>query len=79
MSKLLLAYAKKYHPKKDLNLLKQQEQSGNDTNRFDNEIIAVFDKLLQNKCITKTQQKIILTSFILMKILCHLKTIWWYD
>ena len=30
-----------------LKLLKQQEHSGDNTNRFDNEIIAVFDKQLQ--------------------------------
>ena len=79
MSKLLLASAKNYHPKKHLELLKQQEQSGKDTNRFDNEITAVFDKELQCKCITKTQQKIILTSFTLIELLCHLKIIWLCD
>ena len=41
-----------------LKLSKQQEQSGNDTSRFNNEIIAVFDKQLQYKCTTKTQQKL---------------------
>ena len=39
----------------------------------------MFDKQLQKKCINKTQQKILLPSFILIELLCHLKTIWLYD
>ena len=38
-------------------LIIQEKQAGNDTKRFDNQIDAIFDKLLEYKCITPTQHK----------------------
>ena len=32
----------------------QERQGGNDTNRFDDEIVAIIDKLLEYKCTTLT-------------------------
>ena len=36
-------------------LKSKQKQAGNDTNRFDNEIASIFDKLLEYKSITPSQ------------------------
>ena len=36
-------------------LINQEKQAGNDTNKFDNEIIAILDKLLKYKSITPSQ------------------------
>ena len=38
-------------------LLIQEKQVGNDTNRFDNEVTALFDKILQYKCIINTKRE----------------------
>ena len=40
-----------------LRLIISEKRAGNDTNKFDSEIIAIFDKLLECKCITPTQHK----------------------
>ena len=32
-----------------------EKQIGTDTNPFDDEVVAVFDNVLKNKCNTKTQ------------------------
>ena len=40
-------------------LIIQEKQGGNDTNRFDDEIVAKFDKLLEYKYITPTQHEIL--------------------
>ena len=47
-------------------LIIQQKQAGNDTNKFDNEIVAILDKLLEYKSITSSQQKKILNKFNLL-------------
>ena len=40
-----------------LYLLIQEKQAGNDTKKFDNEIVAIFDNLLEYKSITPKQHK----------------------
>ena len=40
-----------------LQLINQEKQTGNNNNRFDKEMIAIFDKILEHKCITSTQHK----------------------
>ena len=40
---------------KRLCLINQEKQAGNDSNRFDNESIAINDKSLEYKCINATQ------------------------
>jgi len=49
-------------------LIIQEKQAGNDTNKFDNEIIAILDKLLEYKSITPTQHKKILRKFNLLHL-----------
>lgn len=49
-----------------LHLIIQEKQGGNDTNRFDNEIVAIIDKLLEYKSITAKQHKQILINFNLL-------------
>ena len=49
-----------------LHLIIQEKQGGNDTNRFDNEIVAIVDKLLEYKSITTKQHKQILINFNLL-------------
>ena len=43
-----------------LKLLLQQKQAGNNSDIINDEIIAIVDKLLEYKCITKKQHKQIL-------------------
>ena len=43
-----------------LNLLLQEKQAGNNSDKINEEIIAIFDKLLEYKCISKKQHKQIL-------------------
>ena len=42
--------------------LNPQEQGGNDTYQFDDENVDLFEKLLQHKCITRTQHKIVFNN-----------------
>ena len=42
-----------------LTLLLQENQSGNNSDKINDEIIAIVDKLLENKCIAKKQRKIL--------------------
>ena len=44
-----------------------KKQAGNDTNRFDNEINANIDNLLEYKCITPTQHKKVTEKVSLVK------------
>ena len=39
------------------------KKSGNDTNRFDDEIVAIIDEFSEEECITKTQPKKKVTNF----------------
>ena len=41
----------------------QEEQSGNNTNMFQAEIVAITDKLLEYKCTTSTKHKNVLNKF----------------
>ena len=43
-----------------LKLLLQEKHAGNNSNIFNEEIVAIIDKLLENKCISKKQHKQIL-------------------
>ena len=43
-----------------LKLLLQEKHGGNNSNLIDEEIVAIIDKLLEYKCISKKQQKQIL-------------------
>ena len=43
-----------------LRLLLQEKHAGNNSNLIDEEIVAIVDKLLEYKCITKKQHKQIL-------------------
>ena len=49
-----------------LRLTFQVKQAGNDTKRFDNEIIDIVDKLLEFKPITPKQHQQILIKFYLL-------------
>ena len=40
-----------------LKLLLQEKQAGNNSNKINDDIVAIVDKLLEYKCITKKQQK----------------------
>ena len=40
-----------------LGLINQQKPAGMDTNRYDDEIVYITDKLLDHKCVTPTQYK----------------------
>ena len=40
-----------------LRLIIQEKRAGNDANRFDSGVIPIVDKLLDYKCITRTQHK----------------------
>ena len=42
-----------------LRLLIQKKQAGNDTNKFDSEIIVIVDETIHYKCITLTQHKML--------------------
>ena len=42
------------------NLLLQEKQGGNNSDMINDEIIAILDKLLEHKCISKKQRKQIL-------------------
>ena len=46
----------------------QQKQGRNDTEKSDDEYVAIFDKLLEDKDITKTQHKFILINFELISV-----------
>ena len=48
-----------------LKLILQEKHGGNNSNLIDEEIVAIVDKLLEYKCITKKQHKQILTRSIL--------------
>ena len=43
-------------------------KSADDICRFDDEIVAITDNFLENKCITSTHRKKILTNFYLIKM-----------
>ena len=43
-----------------LNLLLQEKQAGNNSDIINDEIVAIFDKFLEYKCISKKQHKQIL-------------------
>ena len=43
-------------------LLLQEKRSGNNSNLFDEEIVAIIDKLLEYKCLSKKQHKQILIN-----------------
>ena len=43
-----------------IKLLLQEKQAGNNSDIFNDEIVAIIDKLLEYKCITKKQHKQIL-------------------
>ena len=45
----------------------QEKHAGNDTNDFDNEIIAIVDKLLEDKSFTPEQHRQILIKFNLLQ------------
>ena len=49
-----------------LRLIIQEKQGGNDTERFDKEIVAIVDKFLQYKSLTPKQHKQILNKFNLL-------------
>ena len=40
-----------------LKLLLQEKQAGNNSDKINNEIVAIVDKLLEYKCISKKQHK----------------------
>ena len=44
----------------------QEMQAGNDATRFDNEIAAIIDKLLEYRCNIPSQHKTILRNFDLI-------------
>ena len=46
-----------------LKLLLQEKHGGNNSNLIDEEIVVIMDKLLENKCISKKQQKQILIKY----------------
>ena len=45
-----------------LKLLLQEKQAGNNSNIINNEIVAIVDKLMEYKCISKKQHKQILNK-----------------
>ena len=45
---------------KRLKLLLQEKQAGNSSDKINDEIVVIFDKLLEYKCISKNQHKQIL-------------------
>ena len=47
-------------------LIAEEQQGGNDTNRFDSEIIATNDKLKENKCFTPAQHNKTIEKFNLI-------------
>ena len=47
-----------------LKLLLQEKQAGNNSNIFNDEIIAIVENLLEYKCISKKQQKQLKLSVI---------------
>ena len=47
-------------------LIIQQKQARNDTIKFDNEIVAILDKLLEYKSINPSQHKKFLDKFNLL-------------
>ena len=49
-----------------LKLLLQEEQAGNNSDIINEEIVAIVDKLLQYKCISKKQHKQILIKYNLL-------------
>ena len=49
-----------------LKLLLQEKQSGNNSDIINDEIVVIIDKLLEYKCITKTQHKQILIKCSLL-------------
>ena len=49
-----------------LRLLLQEKHAGNISNLIDEEIVAIIDKLLEYKCISKKQHKQILIKFNLL-------------
>ena len=49
-----------------LKLLLQEKQAGNNSDIINQEIVAIVDKLLENKCISKKQHKQILLKFFLL-------------
>ena len=52
-----------------IKLLQQEKQAGNNTNRINEEIVAIADKLLEYKCISTKQHK-----FLLLNCLNWMKT-----
>ena len=52
-----------------LKLLLQEKQAGNNSDIINDEIVAIVDKLLEYKCISKKQHKQILFKCNLIKIL----------
>ena len=48
-----------------LKLLLQQKQGGDKSYIIDDEIVAIVDKLLEYKCMSKKQHKQLLINFIL--------------
>ena len=46
-----------------LKLLVQEKQAGNESDVFNQEMVAIVDKLLEYKCITSTQHKKIIKKF----------------
>ena len=51
-----------------LKLILQEKQAGNNSDRINEEIIAIVDKLLEYKCTSKKQHKQILTKCNLLHI-----------
>ena len=49
-----------------LHLIIQEKQARNDTTRFDNELVAKIDKILEYKSITSTQHKKFIENFNLV-------------
>ena len=47
-----------------LKLLLQEKHGGNNSNLIDEEIVAIIDKLLEYKCLSKKQHKQILINVI---------------
>ena len=45
---------------KRLNLLLQEEQAGNNYDKIDDEIVAIFDEIIDYNCVSKKQHKQIL-------------------
>ena len=43
----------------------QEKQGGNETQRFDDEIVATHDKFLENKCITSIENRNFSIKFFL--------------